>query len=222
MCFSAEASFAAASALLPAGGYCVGVAARKRPDHLPLAVVPLLFGLQQFCEGLVWVGLERGDPSLVRASSLAFLAVALGVWPFWVSLSVLPLEGRTEARRFLKASAVAGLALGCALYLPMALDADKWLRVSVTQHSITYNPMGLPAFQLLAHEYWDAAYGTLVLAPLFVAPLGGGFAVFRTLLVVSIAVTFLVFHHAFVSVWCFFAAVLSLQLCFTFFRLGKT
>src|SRR5687768_8681258 len=112
MCFSAEASFASAAALLPAGLYCVRVAARKSPSHLPLAVVPLLFGFQQFCEGLVWVGLARDDASLVRASSLAFLAVALGFWPFWASLCVLPLERRTAARWCLGAAAAAGLALG--------------------------------------------------------------------------------------------------------------
>jgi hypothetical protein len=32
-------------------------------------------------------------------------------------------------------------------------------------------------------------------------------------------VSALVFHYAFVSVWCFFAAVLAIYLCWVFYRL---
>src|SRR5262245_848005 len=126
MCFSAQASFAAGAALLPAGLYCVGVAVRKRRTALPLAVVPLIFSFQQFCEGLVWVGLDSGDTALVRAASLAFLAVALGFWPFWAPLSVWCLEDRRRVRQYLGAAALLGLGLGCTLYLPMVLDTDEW------------------------------------------------------------------------------------------------
>jgi hypothetical protein len=222
MCFSAQASFAAGAALLPAGLYCVNVALRKRRAALPLAVVPLVFSFQQFCEGLVWVGLAGGDAALVRAASLAFLAVALGFWPFWVPLSVRSLEGRRGVRRCLGAAALLGLALGCALYLPMALGADEWLRVSLVHHSIIYNPRGLPAFGVLPHEFWDAAYGAAVLAPFFLASAGGRLAAFRALLVVSVALSLVLFRHAFVSVWCFFAALLSAQLCYTFAGLGES
>src|SRR5262249_14012472 len=74
MCFSAGATFAAGPPLLPAGLYCTRVAARGRPAYLPLALVPVVFSLQQFAEGFVWVGLAWGDDALVRAAALAFLA----------------------------------------------------------------------------------------------------------------------------------------------------
>jgi hypothetical protein len=115
MCFSAEASFAVGTALLPASAYCTRVAVRRRPAYLPLAVIPFVFSFQQFSEGLVWVGLARSDPPLVTACSLCFLAVALGFWPFWVPLSAAFLESRPPVRRFLAVLAAGGLALGCAL-----------------------------------------------------------------------------------------------------------
>src|SRR5438093_8369040 len=98
MCFSAEVSFTVAAVLLPAGVYCTSVAARKRPACLPLAIIPIVLSLQQFAEGQVWVGLARGENALVRVSSLAFLAAALGFWPFWVPFSMLFLENRRWVR----------------------------------------------------------------------------------------------------------------------------
>lgn len=222
MCFSAEASFAAAAALLPAGIYCTTVAVRKRPAYLPLAVVPLVFSLQQFAEGFVWVGLARDDAALVTAASLSFLAVALGFWPFWVPFSVLFLEKRPGMRRYLGVGALFGLVLGCALYVPLVLDPGQWVEVSVVLHSLTYNPRGLPVFDLAPHEFWDMAYGIAVLVPFFVVSADARFAAFRILLAASVTVSFLAFQYAFVSVWCFFAAVLSAHLCYTFYRLDDT
>src|SRR5262249_47418690 len=157
---------------------------------------PVVFSLQQFAEGFVWVGLARGDDALVRAASLAFLAAALGFWPFWAPFSVLFLEGRPGARWCLGAAAVAGLALGSALYVPLALDAGGWLEVGVAHPSIRYTPRGLPAFGLAPHTFWDAAYGAAVLAPFFAAPAGGRLGAFRALLAASVAVSLLAFRHA--------------------------
>ena len=221
MCFSAEASFAVGAALLPAGIYCTRAAVRKRPAHLPLAVIPLVFSFQQFAEGLVWVGLAQDRPALVIASSLSFLAAALVFWPFWAPFCVLFLEGRAGIKWCLGLGALLGLVFGCALYLPLALNTDEWLKVGVVYHSIRYNLKGLPAFGLAPHEWWDAGYGVLVLSPLFVASPDRRFTVFCILLAVSAAVSLFAFWYAFVSVWCFFAAILSLQLCYIFYKLGE-
>ena len=221
MCFSAEASFAAAAVLVPAGAYCVRVAARVRSAYLPLAAIPLFFAAQQFCEGLVWVGLARGDDSLVRASALAFLAFALAFWPFWVPFSVVFVERRKAVRRCLAGAALLGLALGCGLFVPLALRADEWLSVYVEHHSVRYNPGGLPAFSLAGHTWWDAGYGALVFVPLLAASSDRRFAAFFLVMATAAGLSLLAFRHAFVSVWCFFAAVLSAQLCHIFSGLGR-
>jgi hypothetical protein len=219
MCFSAQASFAAGAVLVPAGLYCTRVALRTRSAYLPLAVVPILFGLQQFAEGLVWVGLAREHEGLVRGASLGFLAFALGLWPFWVPFSVLCLQTGRRARWFLGAATLLGLALGCALYVPLALNPDGWLRVGVVHHSLRYAPTGLPAFDLVSHEWWDAGYVMLVLLPLLGVVSDRRFGVFFLTLIAAAAVSRFAFHETFVSVWCFFAALLSAQLCYLFSRL---
>lgn len=221
MCFCAEASFAVGAVLLPAGIYCTRIAIRQQPAYLPLAVVPLVFSVQQFAEGLVWVGLGRNDAVLVKAAALLFLAFALAFWPFWIPFSVLCLEGRRWVKQCLGVAAVVGLAFGCMLYVPMALSADEWLRVGVEYHSIRYNLKGLPAFALAPHEWWDMGYAVLVLSPFAMVATNRRFTVFFFLVAASAAISLFVFWYAFVSVWCFFAAALSTQLGYIFSRLGE-
>jgi hypothetical protein len=98
MCFSAEASVAAGVALLPAGAFAIATALRKDRAYLPLAALPLLFGVQQLCEAGVWIGLERGEPGLVRLATLAFLFFAIAFWPFWIPLVAACIEGRPAWR----------------------------------------------------------------------------------------------------------------------------
>lgn len=46
---------------------------RSELRYLPFATLPLLFGLQQFFEGLVWTGSRLGGPELVERYSLAYM-----------------------------------------------------------------------------------------------------------------------------------------------------
>ena len=53
MCFSASASFIAGTSLS-----AVGVAALKRTEartERPFAMIPMLFGIQQMTEGIIWL-----------------------------------------------------------------------------------------------------------------------------------------------------------------------
>jgi hypothetical protein len=62
MCFSASASFIAGGSLS-----AVGVATLKQTKartELPLAMIPLLFGVQQLTEGVIWLTFHRDAPLL--------------------------------------------------------------------------------------------------------------------------------------------------------------
>ena len=62
MCFSATASFIAGTTLS-----VVGVAALKRTEaktELPFAAIPLLFGIQQLIEGVIWLTFSYDTPFL--------------------------------------------------------------------------------------------------------------------------------------------------------------
>src|SRR5687767_12886897 len=120
MCFSAEASFGLSAALVPAGAFCLATAHRtqNRP-YLPVAIVPLAFGIQQFCEGLVWVGLGQGNDGLVDASAFAYLFFALLLWPVWMPLSVLVLAERNTEKVIIASITLLGLVGSLALYLSL-------------------------------------------------------------------------------------------------------
>src|SRR4051794_12210618 len=100
MCFSAVASFAAGTVLVPAGVYCMTRAWRKARHLLPLAAVPLCFGLQQFSEGILWHGLEHSHQELVQPAAFAFLFFALAFWPFWFPFISALSDSRPAARRW--------------------------------------------------------------------------------------------------------------------------
>jgi hypothetical protein len=214
MCFSAEASFAASAVLLPAGIYCTRVAILRRLSYLPVAVIPLVFSMQQFAEGWVWIGLREEKASLTRIASLAFLAVALVFWPVWIPTSLLSVESDRKRMRCLAGLSLFALVFGCALYLPLIWDPERWLHVGVKGHSIDYNLKGLPVFAFLSRAWWDACYGVIVFSPVVIATPGNRLNGFYLLFAISSVLSFFIFAHAFVSVWCFFAAVLSGQLCF--------
>src|SRR5437588_159471 len=147
MCFSAGASFGLSAALLPVGAYCVEAAWRKDRTYLPLAAFPVLFGLQQLCEGQVWFGLGRGDTDLVRGASLVFLFFALAVWPVWVPLALAVIEPPGWKRWGVVALAAAGALFAAAYYGPVAADGGRTLGPTAVGHSLRYDFSAVPAAQ---------------------------------------------------------------------------
>jgi hypothetical protein len=223
VCFSAEASFTAAAALLPVGAYCVGAAIRKDRRFLALALIPVAFGVQQAAEGCVWLGLHHEDVALVRRGTMVFLFFALTFWPFWIPFSLMLPEGRRPVKMLLAATAVLSV-VWLALYAPVALDPDQWARAHVVRHSIDYDTDSLPGFRVVPRALWRLAYLAFICGPLALArPGGGGGTSLRVLgggvVAALFAVSYLVYWYAFTSVWCFFAAILSLALTVLFARL---
>ena len=221
MCFSAEASFGAAAALLPAGGYCVETAWRKDRRYLPLAAVPVLFGAQQLCEALVWTGLGRGQPDTARVASLGYLFFALALWPVWVPLAVAAVETWVANRRACLALAGAGLIFALVYYLPVTVDGGRGLNPAMVGHSIRYDLSAVPATRSIGWWVWPTLYLLAVAGPFLAShnrrlrPLGA--AVVGAAVVAQVAA-----EYAFASVWCFFSAFLSLHLAYVLHRLPET
>jgi hypothetical protein len=89
------------------------------------------------------------------------------------------------------------------------------LAIGVANHSLHYNIGESTIYDAFPGWLREASYLIVVSTPLFVSSLHEmihcGVAV-----ILSAAVTKVFFDHAVVSVWCFFAAVLSLYLCVLF------
>jgi hypothetical protein len=217
MCFSAAASFGISAILLPAGGYCVWSALRKNKALLGLAVIPFAFSFQQFCEGLVWRGIEQDDHSHAgpaRVAAFVFLYFALSFWPFWIPLCAFLVEQSTPKKRILALLVLLGLALGLLLYVPLLVDPDVVV-VFTRNHSIIYDITQSAPVQAMPIIGWQLLYVLVVGLPMLIAP-SRGFVVFGIALILAAAVSHFFYWHAFISVWCFFAAVLSLYLCYSF------
>lgn len=214
MCVSAEASFGLTGVLVPVGIYCLKSAAQRDRSLLPISALPLLFGVQQFCEGVVWIGLGRGDVNLTRLAALGFLFFALAFWLFWIPFSSVFLEPRREFQLYLGLCALLGLTGGLILFVPIALNPAE-LQITLVHHSIRYDYADPPALALAPQEFWHLLYVAVVAAPLLLSK-NSTLLWFSTALVISAVISHVYFFYAFASIWCFFAAFLSLYLCYLF------
>ena len=205
MCFSAEASFAA-SAVLGAGGIWT-LSLAPSPAERPLARIPLLFSVQQFAEGVVWVGVANDERALALVFSYAFAFFALFLWPVYIPLASLRAEPSAGRRRIQEALCVVGL---CAAVFISGSLARHPLEVSVEGGHLFYR-MSLP----LLYESL-ALYFVAVSAPCFSS--FGYLRAFGGLLLASLAATLWSHAEQFISLWCFFAAALSALILLHFRR----
>lgn len=193
MCFSAPASFVAGTALV-----ATGAASRKvaRKDERLIAAIPFLFGVQQLFEGAQWFALSRGARSAPAA--YGFLFFAFLVWPIYVPYVLL----RVDAPRRRLHLAFLALGISVALQLLVAVLKDGVVVEEVSRH-IRYDVI-VPFREMTIALYVLATCGPFLFAS------KEEFRLFGALLFLSYAVSAFFFTSAFTSVWCFFAAVLSL------------
>src|SRR4051812_28483700 len=121
MCFAPQAD-------LVVGGIVtvVGVDAlrhAREPREIPLAALPLLFGVHQLTEVFVWWGLQdRVAQSVEQAAMWAYLLFAFSVLPVLVPVAVGVLEQSRARRRVIAAFGVLGAAVAIALTNAMLRD----------------------------------------------------------------------------------------------------
>lgn len=197
MCFSAGASLSAATVLAAIG--TVAVARCPARKMRPYAAIPLLFAVQQLVEGVLWLALTHDQPLLAMAASQVFNLFAHAFWPAYVPLSVLLLEPQPVRKALLACLALAGSALAAYYFLRILLAPVE----PVTSaghieyrmvHALAQTGMALYALTtagaLLSSSWpWLRLFGLLVL--------------------LAMVVTWWAFAFWLVSVWCFFAALLS-------------
>jgi uncharacterized protein DUF6629 len=202
MCFSAGASFTMAGVLTAIGGAAIGANADK-PRRF-FAAIPLGFAAQQAAEGIVWLTADApAHATLHRAAVFGFLAFALVVWPAWVPWSLRVAERDAARRKWLTRLTSAGVfvSLGAALLLM------RWApRAYIEGSSVHYN-FGVPT-GAVSHVLLVIAYAAPALLSFFVSTIELS-NVFGGCLVLSMGAALLVRAEALTSVWCFFAAGLS-------------
>lgn len=210
MCFSATANFVGSAVL-----GTIGVATLKEVKHrreLLFAAMPCLFAVHQFTEGFVWLGVDQRLPSIVTHDAGAFYVLyAQGLLPFLLPLSVLLIEPTMRQRRRMLAFVTLGSLL--AVYILWGLIAYP-LRVYAAGHGIVY---------------LNEITTTTVVAVLYVIATCGAlfFSGFHDLIVlgwlnmVGLLVVMAVRRYEFTSLWCAYAAVVSVIIYFFFRRSRK-
>jgi len=205
MCFSATASFVAGTALSATGA--VTLAETKKKSDIPFASIPLLFGIQQFVEGAVWLSFQYSAQIFNHIATYAYLGLAYVLWPIFVPLSVGLLETDSHRKKILYGFQFVGLAVG--LYLLYFILSNP-VASQIVNKSIVYS---------MPSQYGVLLVGMYLLAtcvsPLFSSHILG------VLATVSFSITYYFFTASYVSVWCFFAAVLSLVVYLYFMKGGN-
>lgn len=88
MCFSASASFIAGASLSVVGGLTIKKA--KKKSEIPFVSIPLLFGIQQTIEGIVW--LSFNSPLLNTITTYSYIMFSHVLWPIFVPFSLFFIE----------------------------------------------------------------------------------------------------------------------------------
>ena len=217
MCFSFEVSFAAAAVLIPAGAATMTRAARREPRYLAIATLPLLFGLQQLFEGLVWTA-STGDARQLETYALAYMFFSWLAWPIWVPFSTYFIEPCGRRYVYLVFAIFGGM-VGALQYIPYFAH-EGWLAVRFFPRAISYE--GTVLFDLIMRrEFTYALYLFAILAPLLTSSLRS-INVFGLLISMVVIVTYLFFSWAHISVFCFGGALMSLYLIYLVFNETRT
>jgi hypothetical protein len=214
VCFSAEVSYAAAAVLLPTGAFAVDRAYRRDHRYLAIAALPLFFGFQQLFEGLVWTAANHGDASRIQTFSLAYMFFSWLAWPIWVPFSVYFLEPCRRRHLYLVFSILGGM-LGAVQYIPYFAH-EGWLAVKIFDRAISYEGIILFDF-IMRREITYVIYLFVILAPLLTSSIGN-VNIFGLLIVLVAFVTYLFFSYAYISIFCFGGAIMSIYLIYSVFR----
>ena len=228
MCFSATASFGASAVLGIIG--TVSVAKAKTNPQRVFTTIPLIFFLQQLSEGLLWLSLK--DPDMAPLQSFftyTFLVFAMAVWPFWIPYSVRLLEKDPKQKKnmnaFVATGAIVAIGVGVILFqYPVQAITPLCLSCPVSSspqiiHHIHYE-FAIPSLV----KKLIVAFSVLYIAATIVTPFLSGIKKMKWLGIVFLAsyLFAISFYSGFViSVWCFFAALLSFVVLWIILDLRK-
>jgi hypothetical protein len=200
MCFSATASFVSGSVLIVAGA--ISLSSAKKNNQKLFAAIPMIFGIQQFLEGLLWLVLP--DPSnkeSIRLFTLLFLFFAQVVWPLWVPLSVWVYEEDVKRKNTLFIFLIIGIIVaGYLAFCILNFDVDAVMKEHHIQYQLSFIQKIVPISGWL--------YFVTTVIPPFISTCHR-MRILGTIIFLSYVVSKIYFNDYLISVWCFFAAILS-------------
>ena len=197
MCFSAEAGFIAAAGLAVIGGVTLKQAPSR--SFLPMASISLIFSLQQFTEGVLWLGLDEGASFtwVLQPWIYMYLVFAMVIWPTFLPYIFWRVESDSRKRRYI----IYVLGIGFLITIHnLLMLVMKEHSIFIVNHSIQYS---------VDNSLWrQVVYALAVIPAFFISSLRHAWWV-GVLGVVSFVLTHFFSAMTFTSMWCFFAALMS-------------
>jgi len=201
MCFSVEASFGAGIVLS-----AIGVASIKKvqsPSQIVFASIPLIFSVQQITEGFLWLALSNPIyASLQQVTTYTFLLIAQIVWPIWVPLAILLAEKEDKRKTIQKLLVIVGVLLSS--YMAYCLFSYN-VQAKIIGYHISYEQNYPLALTLAGGVFYFIA----TIVPPFFSTIKRMWLLGVAILI-SYIITIAFYQNYFVSVWCFFASVISI------------
>ena len=201
MCFSASASFGAGIVL-----GVIGVAAIKKvshPSQILFASIPLIFCVQQITEGFLWLALASpGHVLLKDFTTYTFLSFAQIIWPLYVPLAILLFQ--EKEKRKLISKVLVGIGAIVSLYLAFCL-----MSFPVEAKIIGYHISYVQNYPAAISKYCGLLYVIATIAPALLCGIKRMWYLGMVILV-SYIITKIFYTDYVVSVWCFFASVISI------------
>jgi len=209
MCFSATASFSSAVILIPVGIYCLKESNQIDKRYWAFAMLPLIFGVQQLLEGGIWLALTHDREVAAHNLALGFLLFSHVFWLGWVAYSSYLTESSVVFRRIFLVASFLGLMFGVLMYVPLLFNPE-WLSVSIVKHSIDYELVFLSDAYVSQHVL-AGLYAMMILIPLMLSS-DRYHSVLGVMIFLSGIISLAFFDWVFISVWCYFAAIISLYI----------
>jgi len=188
----------------------IGILTLKKvsaPKEVVFAALPLLFALHQFSEGFVWLGVSHLiEPRALEFAEGVYIFYAQGLLQFLVPLAIWLLESNKMRKQIIFILMIIGGLLTAYTVWGLSIEPTS---VSVRENSLAYvNPW--TDNRLVGITYVITTCGSLMLSSSIAIQL------FGFLNLVGLTLIYYIKPYAFTSLWCFYAAVVSVLLYYYF------
>lgn len=202
MCFSANASFGAGAVLTVIG--IVSIKKAQHPSQILFASIPLLFAFQQLSEGILWLTLPNPDYiNIQHFFTIVFIFFAQVLWPLWASISVLLLEKKSTRKKIQKV--IVGMGVVASIYLAFCLISYP-VQAKIIGYHISYEVN----YPIAPKNFIGLFYIIATIAAPFFSHIKRMWMLGTTILI-SYIITSIFYENYLVSVWCFFASIISVS-----------
>jgi len=199
MCFSPQADVVGGLVICAIGVDAVRHIGQRR-EFIALAWLPLLLGVHQLIEALVWLWLQGHVPRGIGHVALwAYLLIAFVMLPVFIPLAVIALEPTIRRKVRMATFALTGMVVAAVLLTAMVRGP---VEVKLAPYHLSYGIR-------LSDGFWVVAfYVAAVCGPLLISGYRN-VAVFGIVNLVAVIIIAKLTVSGFASVWCGWAAVSS-------------